>query len=277
MKTSLVIALLAGIMSVQPVFAQKSKKSAPAVKATPAAKSADAGTAAPATSTATPSDEKVDISDLEKKYWAPKDTDFSVVQNRTYTKEKGYFLTAHGGPLVNDQFSEGYIYGGSLNYFFNERHGLQLTYLNSSLDRSKALKDLGQQMGSGVQPHHGRFKEYYGIGYNFVPFYAKMSFIGSRILYFDMAITPTIGMTKYEQILENVASPTKDALTYGIDVSQFFFLSENFAIRADIKNQWFKEEVVYFRNQGSAAKGDKLEDTTTQNTMFLLGLTLYFK
>ena len=34
--------------------------------------------------------DKVDISDLEQKYWAPKDTDFSVVQNRTYTKEKRF-------------------------------------------------------------------------------------------------------------------------------------------------------------------------------------------
>src|ERR1700731_3336923 len=53
-------------------------------------------------------DDKVDISDLENKYWAPKDTDFSVVQNRTYTKAHRFALSALIGPIVNDPYSTGY-------------------------------------------------------------------------------------------------------------------------------------------------------------------------
>lgn len=220
--------------------------------------------------------DKVDISDLEKKYWAPKDTDFSVVQNRTYAKEKKYFLTAHAGPLVNDQYSEGYIYGGSLNYFFNERYGIQATYLSGDLENNQFTKNL-TSFGSGVQPDFGRFKTYYGVGFSFVPFYAKMSFIGKKILYFDMAITPHIGMTQYDQILEDRAIG-KSAFTYGIDVSQFFFFTENFAIRADLKNHFFTEEVLSYRGNSGAglSKGDKVRDQTTQFTTFLLGVSFYF-
>ncbi len=216
--------------------------------------------------------DKVDISDLEKKYWAPKDTDFSVVQNRTYTKEKSIFVSAQGGPIVNDSYSEGYIYGGSLNYFFSERFGVQATYLTSDLKDNQLKRNL-TQFGSGVQPDHGRFSSYYGVGFNIVPFYAKMSFLGSKIMYFDMAITPTIGMTTYDQIMEDQKS-SKSTFTYGVDISQFFFFNENLAIRADLKNQWFTEEVVAYRG---LSKGQKVRDQNTQFTTFMIGLTLYFK
>lgn len=259
-NASLVILALIGLST--SAFAQSKKSTAPAKQEAQQEES-----------------DKVDISDLEKKYWAPKDTDFSVVQNRTYAKENSIFVTAHAGPLVNDQYSEGYIYGGSLNYFFNERYGLQATYLTGDLKNNNATNDL-TKFGSGVQPDFGRFKNYYGIGFNFVPFYAKMSFIGKKILYFDMAITPHIGMTEYDQIMEG-QTRGKSALTYGIDISQFFFLTENFAIRADLKNQFFTEEVVSYRGNASAtppvAKGEKVRDQTTQFTTFMLGLTLYFK
>ena len=221
--------------------------------------------------------DKVDITDLEKKYWAPKDTDFSVVQNRTYAKDGAYFITAQGGPLVNDQYSEGYLYGATANYFFNERYGVQATYLTADLKDNVFTKNL-TQFGSGVQPDFGRFKNYYGVGFNFVPFYAKMSFIGKKILYFDMVITPTLVMTSYDQILED-RSISKSSLTYGLDISQYFFLTSNFAIRADLKNQWFNEEVVSYRGNSGAgvSKGQKVRDQNTQFTTFLLGLTLYFK
>jgi hypothetical protein len=52
------------------------------------------------TATASPSpnpDKKVDISDLENRYWTAKDTEFSVVQNRLYTKAKRFSVTLQGG------------------------------------------------------------------------------------------------------------------------------------------------------------------------------------
>ena len=51
--------------------------------------------------------DKLDLKKLEDKYWAAKDTDFSVVQNRTYTKEGRAFLSLSYGPLMNDPYSYG--------------------------------------------------------------------------------------------------------------------------------------------------------------------------
>lgn len=222
------------------------------------------------------SDDKVDISDLENKYWAPKDTDFSVVQNRTYTKDGRYFLTLHGGVPVNDQWSQGNIFGLSLNYFISERMGFQLTYLKGGLKNNQAVDDVARY-GSGIQPDHGRFNGYTGIGYNIVPFYAKMSFWGKKIIYFDMAFTPTIGVTDYDQIMEGGNTTKKGAFTYGIDLTQYFFFTNYFAIRADLKNQWHSEEIVRYRGNGvNYSKGDKVRDKLVQDTLFLMGLTFFY-
>lgn len=219
-------------------------------------------------------EDKVDVSDLENKYWAPKDTDFSVVQNRTYTKEKRLFATLQYGPIVNDKYSEGNNAGLTLNYFTSERFGLQATYLKSSLTDSEIVTALMTKYSSGVAPNFNRMQSYYGLGVNWVPFYAKMSFLGQKIIYFDMAITPTIGITSYDQ-MTIYDSRSKSALTYGIDFTQYFFLTNHFAIRADLKNQWHSEEVIRFYGT-SAATGQKVGDRMNHTTLFLLGLTFFY-
>ena len=223
-------------------------------------------------------DHKVDISDLENKYWAPKDTDFSVVQNRAFTKEKRFFLTPQFGRPINDRWNEGNLYGLTGNYFWSERMGVQVSWLKGTLKDNEAVTALVEmaQNASGVTPNRGRFQSYYGIGLNVVPFYAKMSFWGKKILYFDMAITPHVGMTQYEQVLQDVGNRSKSAVTFGLDITQFFFFTNYFAIRADLKNHWRPEEIAAFRGANGAVTGQKVKDQTTQDTMFLLGLTFFY-
>ena len=220
-------------------------------------------------------DDKVDISDLENKYWAPKDTDFSVVQNRTYSKENRYFLSLEYGAPVNDAYSEGSLFSVTGNYFFTERYGVQLTYLHADLKNNQATNDLTNFGLTGVQPDHGRLSDYYGIGFNYVPFYAKMSFLGKKIIYFDMAVTPTLGMTKYTQLLRD-SSLSKNALTYGFDITQYFFFTNYFAIRADLKNQWYSQDVLKYSNTGSAKQGDPAGTKFNHDILFLLGTTFYW-
>lgn len=225
---------------------------------------------------ATKSEDKVDISDLENKYWAPKDTDFSVVQNRTYSKEKRLLISPQWGTVINDPYSEGNVFGLTLNYFWSERMGVQLTGFSADLKNNDATNDIGRLSSTaGAVPDHNKLQNYLGVGYNIVPFYAKMSFWGKRIIYFDMAFTPTLGVTEYEQQMEG-SPKKKQALTYGLDVTQYFFFSRWFAIRVDLKNQFSNQEVVKYRNSGSLLKGQKVDDKTVQDTLFLLGATFYF-
>jgi outer membrane beta-barrel protein len=225
--------------------------------------------------TAEKADGKVDISDLENKYWAPKDTDFSVVQNRTYTKEKRFFFSAQYGIPASDNYNSGAFYGFTGNYFLTERQGLQLQYIHADLHPNSAISDFSSFGGTGVYPNHGQMTNYYSVGYNFVPFYSKMSLMGKKIIYFDMAITPTLGSTQYEQ-LEKAGNATQNAFTYGVDITQYFFFTNYMALRVDWKNQWYTQKVVYYETTGAIPAGSPATDRGIHDSLLMFGLTFFY-
>ena len=222
-------------------------------------------------------EEKVDISDLENKYWAPKDTDFSVVQNRTYTKEKRKFFSLQYGIPTSDAYNDGSFLNFSGNYFFSERHGMQFSYIRANLTPNSAVSDLAS-FATGVYPDHGRMIDYWGVSYNFVPFYSKMSVMGKKIMYFDMAISPSLGMTKYKQVMLN-SEGSGTALTYGFDITQYYFFSSHWAFRVDWKNQWYSQKVQKYKFTNvpvPTAEGEPVATKKIHDSLLLLGLTFFW-
>ncbi len=217
--------------------------------------------------TAAGANDKVDVTDLEKKYWASKDTDFSVVQNRLYTKANRLALSLQYGTLVNDPWSDGPTMAGSLGYYFSERFGVEAHYQKTNSKDNKALTNLKAQSGFA---NHGKIMGYQGLSANWVPFYAKMSVLNGTIIYFDMAISPGIGMTNYEQQRE-IGNLAKAAPTLSLDITQSFFFSKYAAFRVDYKNRWFQEEIVRFRTPSTTVNTE-----TAQTSMLLFGFTFYY-
>ncbi|OFZ19018.1 MAG: hypothetical protein A2Z20_11605 [Bdellovibrionales bacterium RBG_16_40_8] len=217
--------------------------------------------------------EKLDIQDLEQKYWAPKDTDFSVVQNRTYTKAKRVAVSLLAGPVINDPFNDGITTALEVNYYLDERYGIELMFQQSSFSDSDATDNFKELSGGGTRPDFNRDKKFYGAGFNWVPFYAKMSFLGKKIIYFDMQVTPFIGITTYQQ-LSTVKSPEQTAFAYGLDITQYFFFSEHWAFRANLHNRFFKADVLAYTgaNEGKVIRSGE----STKSTDFLLGFTYFF-
>ena len=275
-RTSIVTALV--LLAATSSFAQskqyqRKKATEPAVAAPAVAPSKD-GKAVDAKLTpeaAPPTGDKLDISELEQKYWAPKDTDFSVVQNRTYTKAGKWAGSLMFGPVVNDTFNSGFNTGVILNYYKDERYGFQFEYISSDLENSDATKKFFKLSGGATAPDFNRAKDYYGVGFNFVPFYAKMSVMGKKIIYFDMQITPTIGMSSYEQQQEDGKGKTESSFAYGLDITQYFFFSNNLAVRLDLHNRWNKQDVVRYKSPFDKVRSGETENTT----MFLFGLTYF--
>jgi outer membrane beta-barrel protein len=265
--TNSIVWITLAMMWVSPAAFAKAKQT----QAADQTQTQDATTAAPQSNAAPPS-EKLDVTDLENKYWAPKDTDFSVVQNRTYSKEHKLFISAQFGPDLNQTYLAGNQVGLNVNYFQTERYGFQATYLKSYLHSSRELGDL-TSYGGGIQPNHGVMQDYYGLGFNWVPFYSKMSFLGKKILYFDMAITPTIGMTTYDQMTQSQGNSAQNALTYGVDITQYYFFSNHFALRADLKNQWYNERIVQY---AGTSQGAGVKSQLDREMIFLIGFSYYF-
>jgi outer membrane beta-barrel protein len=223
--------------------------------------------------------DKLDLKNLEDKYWSAKDTDFSVVQNRTYTKDKRFFTSLSYGPMLNDPYSTGRMTDVSAGYYFSERWGVELAYEQGSLTDNDSTKQFFSQ--NKFAPNYNRFRNYTSVNVLFVPFYAKMSFMDKKIVYFDIQFAAGVGQMNY-QIQTTTgntvntlvdASQNKSAFGYNLDVTQQLFFSQHLAFRLDIKNKWStQKEMRYFPAGGDPDLGSRVH----QDTTLLLGLNIFY-
>jgi outer membrane beta-barrel protein len=197
-------------------------------------------------------EKKVDVSDLEKKYWVPKDTEFQVVQNRTYTKANRLALTFGTATMINDQYSSGLIYDFMLNYYFSERYGIQAQFMRFDSQDAETVSEFRNTYK--VIPDFNRVQQYMGVSFNWVPIYAKLSLLEQQIVYFDLSISPGFGMTEYSQQYLYASPTMKTSPTFSFDIAQHFFLGRHWALRIDFMNRLFNEEVQNARNPGEVKR-----------------------
>lgn len=224
--------------------------------------------------------DKLDIKKLEQKYWAAKDDDFSVVQNRRYVKADRFYLSAAAGIPFNDPYSEGSIVGASLGYFFNERWGLEASYQSYDLKRNDAVSQF--ESTYGVMPNHNILKSNYFISGTWVPFYAKMSVIDKAIIYFDMGLSVGIGNLEYE-IAQKEGNAVENTMAYRLGIFQQIFFSEHFAIRADLVNTWSTQDKRKFYAPGTIPPGQttpvagdrSLGSESVNDTSLMIGITYW--
>ncbi|QDK45080.1 outer membrane beta-barrel domain-containing protein [Bdellovibrio sp. ZAP7] len=244
--------LLIFILMTAQAFAQTAKQPAPAPSAQPEQRGSD----------------KLDIKKLENKYWAAKDEDFGVVQNRRYVKAERFYLTARAGIPVNDAFSEGTIMGADVGYFFNERWGVEVSYNNANLTENDSTEQFHTQ--NGAMPDHNILKSSYFASAIWVPFYAKMSALDKAIIYFDMGVSVGLGNVNYE-IARSTGNEAKSSIGYKLGVFQQIFFSEHFALRADLINTWANESQKPYTVSSPRVLGDKM----VNDTSLMFGLTYW--
>ncbi len=216
--------------------------------------------------------DRVDLNKLEEKYWSAKDDDFTVVQNRAYPKAKRWSGSLYYGKPFNDNYREGTMTGASLGYYFTERYGIELQYQNMDSDFSELSKQFNDSYKT--YPNGNSFVSGTSVVFQFVPLYAKMSFLDKRIIYFDMSIGLVLGNTEY-RIEQVEGGQSKSAFHFGLDVTQQFFISERFAFRFDFRNKWTNESRANY-NLPSVLKPERsLGDKLINDTSLLFGLTYW--
>lgn len=227
--------------------------------------------------------DKLDLKKLEDKYWSAKDSDFSVVQNRTYTKDNRFFFSLAYGPMMNDAYSTGRNTAFSAGYYFSERWGLEVSHEAGDLKQNTSTEAFIKE--NAFAPNYNTFESATSLNLIFVPLYAKMSFLDKKILYFDMQFSVGVGTMQYEiqkasgntpaTLVEN--NEKKSALVYNFDVTQQIFFHKNFAIRFDIKNKFSTQKKErYFLNAGEPESARDLGNTSAQDTSMLLGLNIFW-
>ncbi len=90
--------------------------------------------------------DKVDLKKLEDKYWAAKDDDYGVIQNRTFSKSGKPYLSLVVGPLVNDPFAKSKAAGAMLGYYFTEDFGLEASYLTYDSGKSESVSNMKKKV-----------------------------------------------------------------------------------------------------------------------------------
>lgn len=212
--------------------------------------------------------EKVDMQDLEKKYWAPSDQGYTVVQDRTYSKAGRFGVSVFAGPVLMYDWFDGFNFGISGSYHFNDRWGLEVQFQSFSLDVNDAVVKVST-LGGAI--NRGKITNYLGVSGRWVPFYSKMSFLGQGIVYFDMSFGGSLGLVQYEQ---EIISGNNDmnSVAVGFDISQTFYITPSLSIRADYAMKFFNEEIVNYNPLFPGKEEDKLSSFTTFN----LGLTYLF-
>lgn len=224
------------------------------------------------------SSDKLDLKKLEDKYWSTKDTDFTVVQNRLYPKNKRAFVSGSFGALINDPYSIGRMASFSTGYYFSERWGLELVHeRGASMIENPTVVAVREKQGS---LDYNEFRSATSINLIAVPFYSKTSFWDSAILYFDIQFAIGLGLVNYDNIISadnggDINNNSTPAVNF--DVTQQLFVSRNLAVRFDIRNRLSKQKLYQYRTIGSPTPTPtQLQDRSNLDTSMLLGLTYFF-
>lgn len=229
------------------------------------------------------SNDQVDLKKLEDKYWAAKDDDYGVIQNRTFSKTGKLYLSAVYGPLINDPFAKAKASGAMLGYFINEDFGIEFSYLTYGSTQNDTVTSYETQFG-GAKPDFNLVKASKTLSLTYTPFYAKMAFMNLGILYFDMGFTLGLGQTDYEIQKVNKdgvgnksqANEMQSGTSYEIGFVQQLFINRNVAFRLDIKNSFYQQNTKQYEIGIGAAESTRLKSTKSANdTTITLGLTLF--
>lgn len=219
------------------------------------------------TTTAFAQSKKINTRQLVEDYWTPQEKKYSLIQKRYYVKEGRPMFSLTGASHINDRYSDGYAGTVSLGYYFTEKLGIEGHYSMSGLSDNNLVDELEDLGGGSAFPNHGKTISYIGASLNYSPIYAKMSLLGYKILYFDLILSGHLGQTTYEQMHQD-GDISQTAMTFGLGVSQIFYLNRHWSMRLDFTNRWYNSEVIDYTS------GSKVKDRLINDTLLAIGFSV---
>lgn len=223
--------------------------------------------------------DKVDLKKLEDKYWAAKDDDYGVIQNRTFSKSGKFFGSLVYGTLINDPYATSKALGGMVGYYFTEDFGIEGSYLNYDSKKNENIESLKNNgTSTDLSPNYNLIRNSLAISATYTPFYAKMAFMNKSIMYFDMGFTLGAGLTTYDQVRKPALGTNEEFISQSsphveFGVMQQLFITKNVAVRMDLKNTFYNQEVIQY--QANFNNNRSTENKSTNDTTLTFGVTLF--
>lgn len=215
-------------------------------------------------------DKKINTRKLVDDYWTPSEKKYALIQQRYFVKTNRFNISAGAGVHINNPQHEGYMSQFTAGYFLSEKWGFEVQYASSYLEQNSVIDALEQDASGSSSLSRTKTLNYIGGAINYSPIYAKMSFLGYKILYYDLILSGQLGQTTYEQTVVSTQgpSPTESAITFGIGITQMFYLNKNFSIKLDFTNRWYNADVKDFSDVNVDLKSRLIHETQMS-----LGLT----
>ena len=218
--------------------------------------------------------DKLDVERLEKQYWAPKDTEFEVVQQRLFKKSNRFSVGLGYGSLQNENLLTTRASTFNVNYFINEYVGFDLNFLSAKSSDTNTMTVF--KTDHGTTPNHNIFKSSYSLGIMFAPLYGKMSLLGTKILYFDMAVSAHIGKQEYLTAID-IGDKSESVTIFGLDITQFYYINNHWALRVDLKNQWSTQKRARYKlNSGETESTRYLSNVSNLYSFMQIGVNYFF-
>jgi outer membrane beta-barrel protein len=174
--------------------------------------------------------------------WLDPDKKVSVLQNRKYRKANRPMITLGYGFASTNAYRSSMVIDPRLAYYFNEAWGIEVFYSlfsNKENDTAKALAT------TSVRPDVIDVKSRMGALLHWVPWYAKIN-VFNNVLYFDWYFSGGIGSMNADMIPGSAsagATQSKSLTAYYLGTGQVFHVTENFVVRLDFTNTWFKAPI----------------------------------
>jgi outer membrane beta-barrel protein len=211
-------------------------------------------------------DKKINTRKLVDDYWTPSAKKYSLIQQRYFVKSNRPMISFGGGVHVNNPQHEGFMTQLSAGYFLSEKWGFEAQYTKSMLNGNDVIKQLDSLSGGSSTLDRTKTLDYVGGAILYSPIYGKMSLLGYKILYYDLILSGQLGQTQYQQT-QSSNSTTASAPTFGIGITQLFYLNKHISLRVDFNNRWYNAEVLKYTD------GSKVKDRTINDTQLSLGLS----
>lgn len=227
----------------------------------------------------------IDLKKLEEAYWSSKDDNYSVIQNRTFTKTNKFFVSANYGPLINDPYAKARMSGIRIGYFFNEEMGLEYSFSRFDSVQNDTVTAYETQFG-GAKPDYNLPLSSQSLCALYTPFYAKMALSNRSIMYFDMGLTAGIGFSHYEVQKVNKdgagnktqANQALQSPHIEIGFVQQLFISRSLALRFDIKNTFYRQNTKQYEIAIGAPESSRTESSRNSNdTTMTAGITFFLQ
>lgn len=170
--------------------------------------------------------------------WLDPDKKIYVLQNRRYTKANRLTLSLSGGLGDSSAYRTSYSITPRIGYYFKENFGLEVMYQLLSNKTNNTYDALTAQY-SGIAPNVIEIKNQVAALFTWAPWYAKINVFNS-ILYFDWFFTAGLGSLSVNEIPSTGTSVSKSLTGYYLGTGQMFHIDENWTIRLDFTNVFFK-------------------------------------